>query len=67
VDFVEHDVFVGQVVQTHADPAVLTDGQVDIAEVKPLLFDMASKGYWSLGPRVGNAWGEGKKLKRKLQ
>jgi len=67
VDFAEHDVFVGQVVQTHADPAVLTNGQVDIAKVKPLLFDMASKGYWSLGPRVGNAWGEGKKLKRKLQ
>ena len=67
VDFAEHDVFVGQVVQTHADPAVLTDGQVDIAKVKPLLFDMASKGYWSLGPRVGHAWGEGKKLKRKLQ
>ncbi len=67
VDFAEHDVFVGDVVQTHADPAVLTAGAVDIAKVKPLLFDMASKRYWALGASLGNCWGEGKKLKRKLQ
>ena len=67
VDFAEHDVFVGQAVQTYADPGVLTDGQVDISKVKPLLFDMASKRYWTLGPSIGNAWGEGKKLKRKIQ
>jgi flavin reductase (DIM6/NTAB) family NADH-FMN oxidoreductase RutF len=67
VDFAEHDVFVGDVVQTHVQPGVLTEGTIDIAKVKPLLFDMAGKGYWSLGPRAGNAWGEGKKLKRKLQ
>lgn len=67
VDFAEHDVFVGDVVQTHADPAVLTDGRVDIAKVKPLLFDMASKRYWALGDSLGNCWGEGKKLKKKLQ
>ena len=67
VDFESHDVFVGEVVQTHADPAVLTEGRVDIAKVKPLLFDMASKRYWALGDSLGNAWGEGKKLKKKLK
>jgi flavin reductase (DIM6/NTAB) family NADH-FMN oxidoreductase RutF len=66
VDFESHDVFVGEVVQTHADPAVLTDGKVDIAKVKPLLFDMASMRYWTLGPSVGNCWSAGKKLKRTL-
>ena len=57
----------------NADPGsrrnlrLLTDGKVDIAKVKPLLFDMASKRYWALGPSLGNCWGEGKKLKKKLQ
>jgi flavin reductase (DIM6/NTAB) family NADH-FMN oxidoreductase RutF len=67
VDFEKHDVFVGEVVQTHADPAVLTEGKIDIAKVKPLLFDMTSKRYWALGESLGNCWGEGKKLKKKLK
>ncbi len=67
VDFEAHDVLVGDVVQTHVNPAVLQDGKVDIASVKPLLFDMASKHYWALGESIGLAWREGKKLKKKLQ
>ena len=66
VDFESHDVFVGEVVQTHADPAVLNQGKVDIAKARPLLFDMASKRYWTLGPSVGSCWSEGKKLKKKV-
>lgn len=65
VDFSSHDVFVGDIVQTYADPGVIVGGKVDIARVRPLLFDMASKRYWSLGPAVGNCWGAGKRLKKK--
>ena len=53
-----HDLFVGEIVGTYADVDVLTNGVVDIAKLKPLLFDMASKKYWSLGepwPSAG-AW-----------
>ncbi len=67
VDFAEHDVFVGEVVQTHVHPDVLKEGKIDIARVNPLLFDMASKHYWALGERLGQCWGEGKKLKRKTE
>ncbi|MDP3426436.1 MAG: flavin reductase family protein [Humidesulfovibrio sp.] len=43
VDFETHDVFIGEVVATHADESVLgEDGKIDIARVRPLLFDMAS-------------------------
>jgi flavin reductase (DIM6/NTAB) family NADH-FMN oxidoreductase RutF len=63
VDTRTHDVFVGEIVATYADPAVLTDGKVDLAKVRPLLFDMASCQYWSLGPPVADCWSEGKKLK----
>jgi len=63
VDSPTHDIFVGEVVATYADPAVMTDGRVDFAKVKPLLFDMPSRRYWSLGAPVAKAWSEGKKLK----
>lgn len=63
LDFPSHDVFVGELVQTHVDDAVMTEGKVDIAKLKPLLFDMASKKYWALGDAVGNCWRDGKALK----
>lgn len=55
-----HDVFIGEIVSTYAEESVLTDGKVDIAKVKPLLFDMSSMKYWSLGQPVGNCWNAGK-------
>lgn len=60
VDFATHDVFVGAVVQTHADPAVLTQGQIDPAKVHPLLFDMGTMSYYALGGPVAKAWSVGK-------
>ncbi len=59
-----HDIFLGELVQTYADDGVLTDGSIDIAKLKPLLFDMASKKYWALGEPIGNCWNAGKALKR---
>jgi flavin reductase (DIM6/NTAB) family NADH-FMN oxidoreductase RutF len=65
VDFPTHDVFVGEIVETYARESVLgKDGGVDIAKLKPLLFDMSSKKYWSLGKALGNCWNAGKQLKR---
>ena len=55
-----HDLFVGEVVGTYADIDVLTNGVVDIAKLKPLLFDMASKKYWSLGDPVAKCWSVGR-------
>jgi len=55
-----HDVFIGEVVATYADESVLTDNKVDIAKVQPLLFDMSSMKYWSLGQPVGGCWNAGK-------
>ena len=63
LDFKTHDIFIGELVQTYADDAVMIDGKVDIAKVRPLLFDMASVHYWRLGPAVGKCWNVGKSLK----
>jgi len=60
----EHEIFVGELIQTWADDAVLADGKVDINALRPLLFDMASIQYWSLGQPVGNCWSAGKALKK---
>jgi flavin reductase (DIM6/NTAB) family NADH-FMN oxidoreductase RutF len=58
-----HDVFIGEIVATYVDEAILSDGKVDLSKVKPLLFDMASKKYWSLGSVVGSCWSVGKQYK----
>ena len=55
-DFPTHDIFIGELVQTYADDAVMKDGKIDITRVRPLLFDMASVKYHRLGPAVGNCW-----------
>ena len=63
LDFKTHDIFIGELVQTYADDNVLTNGKIDIAKLRPLLFDMASVKYWSLGEPIGNCWNVGKTLK----
>ena len=62
IDFPSHEVFVGEIVQTFADEAVLKDGKIDLALVRPLLFDMSSRQYWSLGQPVAPCWKIGRQL-----
>jgi len=60
-----HDLFIGEIVETYADESVLKNGKVDLARVKPLLFDMSSIKYWSIGKAVADCWNIGKQLKKK--
>ena len=64
VDFPSHDVFVGEVVQTHVDEWALSGGKLDISQIKPLLFDMSSKKYWALGDPLADCWSVGKEIKK---
>lgn len=65
VDFETHDVFVGEIVKTYADKSVLSsDGKIDVTKVAPLLFDMNSITYYSLGPAIAKCWNVGKQLKK---
>jgi len=65
IDFETHDVFIGEIVATCADEEVLANNKIDISRVNPLLFDMSSIQYWSLGEPVAGAWNAGKALKKK--
>jgi len=60
-----HDLFIGEIFETYADESVLKNGKVDLARLKPLLFDMSSIKYWSIGNPVAGCWNIGKQLKKK--
>ena len=58
----EGGILVGEVVNMSADESILTDGKVDLAKLKPIVFDAAAMLYRSIGEEVGKAWGAGKKF-----
>ena len=65
LDYSSHDVFIGEVVATYANEQVLTDGVIDLAKVKPILFDMNQRKYWKIGEPIARAWEIGKEYKEK--
>jgi flavin reductase (DIM6/NTAB) family NADH-FMN oxidoreductase RutF len=55
---------VGEIVNVAADEEVLTDGKIDPSKLKPITFDPVNNKYIGLGAVVGNAFSDGKKLKK---
>ena len=54
---------IGEVVNQSADKSILNEaGQVDLALLKPIVFDAAGVCYRALGDVVGKAWGAGKEI-----
>ncbi len=58
----EDGILVGEVVNQSADESILTDGKVDLAKLKPIVFDAAGMCYRGIGAPVGGAWQAGKKF-----
>ena len=58
----EDGILVGEVVNQSADESILTDGKVDLAKLKPIVFDAAAMCYRGIGAPVGGAWQAGKKF-----
>ena len=56
----EDGMLIGEVVNQSADERILTDGKVDLAKLRPIVFDAAGMCYRALGDVVGQAWGSGK-------
>lgn len=63
VDFPRHDIFIGEIVETYCDEEYLDGNSVDIARLRPILFTMDDRGYWTVGERFASAWEAGKELK----
>lgn len=54
---------VGEVVNVCADECVLTEGKIDPAKLRPIVFDGMNHTYMTLGDVVGKAFSDGLKLK----
>lgn len=52
----------GEIVNAVADPAILTDGKIDIKKLNPVVWDASSFDYLTLGDSVGKAWFSGKAI-----
>jgi flavin reductase (DIM6/NTAB) family NADH-FMN oxidoreductase RutF len=60
LDLPAHEVFVGRLRATYADPAVLRDGKIDLEKAKPFLFDSSSGWYFTLGEPLAPCWRAGR-------
>ena len=58
----EDGMLIGEIINQSADESILTDGKVDLAKLKPIVFDAAGMCYRALGDVVGKAWGAGKAI-----
>ena len=57
----EDGCLIGEVVNQSADQSILNEnGQIDLALLKPIVFDAAGMCYRALGEVVGKAWDAGK-------
>jgi flavin reductase (DIM6/NTAB) family NADH-FMN oxidoreductase RutF len=63
VDMANHDVFVGEIIETYVDDEILKDGKVDTDKFEPILFLTFDVKYWKLGESFAKAWNVGKDLK----
>jgi len=50
----DNGILVGEIVNINADEAILTDGHIDTAKLKPISYDPVNNAYLVLGEKVGN-------------
>lgn len=60
----ETGILVGTIVAMQADEKVLTDGHVDLDKLQPIIFDISTSTYRTIGPVVGQAFHDGLALKK---
>jgi flavin reductase (DIM6/NTAB) family NADH-FMN oxidoreductase RutF len=63
VDCGSHLLYIGEIVEIHAEKACVTDGKPDISKIKPLVY--AQLTYFDVGKQVDKAFSAGKKYTKK--
>ena len=63
VDCGSHLLYIGEVVEIHADKACVTDGKPDITKVNPIIYAQAA--YFGVGKQLEKAFSAGKKYRKK--
>ncbi len=64
VELPTNNLYIGEIVASFADERCLTEGKPDVKKLDPLLLTMPDNRYWAVGDFAGDAWEEGKKLKK---
>ena len=62
VDCGSHTLYIGEVVEIHADKSCVTDGKLDIGMINPIVY--AQYAYFDVGKQVEKAFFAGKKYKQ---
>ena len=62
LNFSDHDVYIGKIVETHCDEEFTEDGKALVSKIDPVLFAMNSRSYYKLGEKIADAWSVGEKL-----
>jgi flavin reductase (DIM6/NTAB) family NADH-FMN oxidoreductase RutF len=63
VDCGSHLLYIGEVIEIHADKACVTDGKPDVAKFDPIVYAQAT--YWQIGKTVDKAFSAGRKYQKK--
>lgn len=63
IEYIKHDIFIGEIFQAYAEEDCLKGVIPDITKIKPLIFSMNDNNYWKLGEHIGRAWSIGKDYK----
>ena len=59
----ESENLIGEIVNVCADESILNkDGNIDLDKFRPLAYDSANHGYYTLGQKIGNAFEVGKNV-----
>ena len=58
----ESNHLVGRIVNVSADESILTDGKIDIAKLRPVVYDTVSHQYYAIGRAVAQAFSVGKEF-----
>lgn len=56
------EILKGMIINVSADESILTDSKIDVKKLNPIIFDPIHTVYWSMGEKVGNAFGDGKEI-----
>jgi flavin reductase (DIM6/NTAB) family NADH-FMN oxidoreductase RutF len=57
-----HLLYIGEVIEIHADKACVTDGKPDAAKLDPMVYAQAA--YWQVGMQIDKAFSAGRNYKK---
>ena len=67
VDLPTNTFFIGEMVNIYSSAAYLSDDKPDWQAINPFMLTMPDNNFWALGDKVGNAWRDGVKMKKRLE